>query len=294
MRSSHHHAISTVADIRQPDAAEEPILPPITRQAIHEWLTELRSRQALKAVGVEPRISVMLEGPPGCGKTTLAHHVAARLGVPLIIVRADQLRSKYIGETGEKIAALFRALGNQQQESVTLIDEFDALASKRADERQGSDREHNAIVNSLLTRIEGNRTPLMVATNRIKAIDEAIWRRFGLRLEIPVPGEDERFAILKKYLAPWSLSDEDLDRLTAATAGASPALLKDLAHGIKRDIILSPRLNRTTDIREVVGRVIASARPHPDYDTPPLWADRATREDLYEAMSWPPMTGEVA
>lgn len=285
--------ITSVADIRPPQNAEEPILAPIIRGAVHEWLTEMRAWEELERLRVKPRMTALVEGPPGCGKTTLAHHIAARMGVPLVIVRADQLRSQYVGETGQKVAALFRSIAERHQESVMLIDEFDALASARAEERGGSDREHNAIVNSLLVRIENHRAPLFAATNRSDALDEAIWRRFGLRLQIPLPGTDERFAILKKYLAPWSMPDADIDRLTDATEGASPALLKDLAEGIKRDVALSPRLNRPADARSVLRRVIATARPHPHYDAPALWSGGGFVEQTAAELTWPPATGDA-
>lgn len=276
--------IRHVAEVFRPEDAMEPILPSAVRAALHNWMSEIRAEDELRAVNVEPRRSAMLEGPPGCGKTTMAHHLSARLGLPLVCVKMDQLRSKWVGQTGEQIAGLFKAIAEQADECVLFMDEFDAVATKRNDGNQGADHERNVIVNSLLQRVEGFGGTLIAATNRAEMIDPALWRRFGLRLEIPIPGDEERWAILALYLQPYDLPDESMDLLCDATAGAPPSLLRDLSEGIKRDLVLSSRLDRPTDAASVLTRVITTVRPHPEYTFPPLWEEKTQLARVAKAL----------
>lgn len=182
--------ISTFGTIYHPEESEPPILSLPARQAIHQWMLEINADEELKLVGLKPRSSCLLSGPPGCGKTTLAHHFAARLGLPLLCLNMDRLRSQYVGATGNNVANLFETLEKNPDGQVLFFDEFDAMASSRSSEDQGSTREHNAIVNALLARIENYKGIMIAATNRAASIDSAIWRRFGMQLVIPLPGHE--------------------------------------------------------------------------------------------------------
>lgn len=280
-----------LANIMYPKDAEQPILAPTVREAVHQWMTELWAAEDLRAVKVEPRRSAILAGPPGCGKTTLAHHFAARLGMPLICVQMDALVGSHLGESGRNIASLFESIEGQEDRCVLFMDEFDAVATKRTEDTQAAAREMNATVNALLQRIEVFGGTTIAATNRAEAIDPAMWRRFGLHLDIALPGDDERFAILTRYLEPYRLPEQAMDVLCEATSGASPALLRQLMEGVKRDLILSPRLNRTADAKAVFSRLLVSVKPHPDYAKPAMWDDRDTRQRVME-IQWPPVLAE--
>jgi SpoVK/Ycf46/Vps4 family AAA+-type ATPase len=275
------------ARIMHPKDAEEPILTAPVREAVHQWMTEIRAAEDLLAVKVAPRRSALLSGPPGCGKTTLAHHFAMRLGLPLICVQMDTLVGAYIGETGKNLAGIFEDIEGQEERCILFFDEFDAIAKKRTEGTSSGDNEMNRVVNGLLQRLENFGGTFIAATNRADHIDQAIWRRFGLQLEIGIPGDDERYAILARYLDPLKAQDDTLEFLTGATAGAPPSLLRQLAEGVKRDLVLSPRLDRGTSAAEVFGRVLVSVRPHVDYVKPPLWDDRDTQRGLRD-IPWPP------
>lgn len=280
--------ISSLVDIRHPADSEAPILPTPTRAAVHQWMTEIFAEAELAEVDVEPRRSAMLSGPPGCGKTTLAHHLAARLGRTLVIAPMDRLRSKYVGETGRHIADLFTAIADAADECVLFLDEFDAIGGARGAIEQASDREANAVVDGLLGRIESFAGMMIAATNRADVIDPALWRRFGLHLEIPMPGDEERFAIIVRYLAPFALPDEAVDVLADLMAGASPALLRQAMEGVKRNLVLAPRLRLSTAAGDVFERIVASVQPHSEAGKPLLWSDfRGVRGNLAR-LAWPP------
>ena len=275
--------MATVMDFR---TAQQPILPPPIRAAVHQWLTEIRAAEELKKFNVAPRRSCLLSGPPGCGKTTLAHHLSARLGVDLICIHMDRLRSQFVGQTGQQIARVFELIAPLGQNAVMFFDEFDSLGSKRKDDGQASSQENNTIVNALLARMETFEGNIIAATNRASALDPAIWRRFGMQLEIPLPGNDERFAIIKYYLDPLDWDDDSIETLAGLTAGAAPSLLRQLIEGIKRDMVLAERMNMSGDIVSTFIRVIASVAPHPDYDPPILWEDASIIKGLAD-FPWP-------
>lgn len=279
--------IRRMVEVLRPKDAQQPILPQEVRAAVRSWMTELFAEDELRDVDVKPRRTAMLSGPPGCGKTTLAHHLAARLGLPLVCVKMDRLRSKWVGQTAVQVADVFEEIERQAERCVLLMDEFDAVASARGDDGHASTREANAIVDSLLARVENFSGTMIAATNRADAIDPAMWRRFGLQLEIPLPGDEERFAILTRYLAPFAMVEDAMDFLAEATAGATPALLRQLMEGVKRDLVLAPRLDQPTEAPAVFARVMVGARPHKDLPCPPLWAEDAVRARLRK-LAWPP------
>lgn len=274
--------------IYEPRDAESPILGATVRAAVHQWLQELNAEEELASVGLEPRRTALLSGPPGCGKTTLAHHLAARLGVPMVLVNLSTVISKWIGESANQINDLFQAAREQPHSMVLFLDEFDAVAHKRISQETSAANEQNAIVISLLQAIDRFPGTMIAATNRGDDIDGAIWRRFGMHLTIDMPDDESRFAILTRYLAPFQLDETAMDTLTDFTAGATPALLRQLMEGIKRDLVLSPRFKRDDCLQAVFARTLAAIKPHADLATPRLWnaTERCLRE-LCDA-PWPP------
>ncbi len=284
-------AVEKYAEILRPEDVDEPILAPSVAHAVHEWLVEINNADELAAAKVEPRRLALLYGPPGTGKTTLAHHLACRLGLPLVAVQSERIIGKYLGETGGNLGALFDILKTIERDCVLLLDEFDAIGQKRvvATGGGGAAQERNQALTVLLRRIEAYRGVGLAATNTKDGIDPAMWRRFGLQISVDLPGESERFAILRKYALPFDLEDSAIDLLVAATRGCSPSLLRQLMEGMKRTLVLAPRLH--FDVRRpetVFAHVIASIAPPPEMQQPPLWSDTAKCSKQFEQITWPP------
>jgi len=277
------------AEILRPEDCEPPVLSRPIRQAIRQWMVEMNAEDVLAEYGLKARKTALLSGPPGCGKTTLAHHFAARLGLPMVLVNMASLIQSYVGATGRNINKLFAAVQAQQDLCLLFLDEFDSIATKRTSGKDpgGAGAERNSIVISLLQKIDSFKGNLIAATNRASDIDPAIWRRFGMHLEILEPDDESRFAILKRYLHPMALPDEALDLLVEATAGASPAVLRQLMEGLKRDVILSPRYDQECDARSVFSRLLVTVIPHASVTMPPLWRESWVLDSI-AGMAWPP------
>lgn len=272
-------------EVLWPDEAEEPILAKPVRDALTEWLTEIWAADELIAVGLKPRQKALFVGPPGTGKTTLAHHLAARLKLPLVAVRSDRLIDKYVGSTGRNIGSLFD-LAAKSDPVLIFIDEFDSLGLKRRNATHGAEDERNSSINALLQRLEQHDGFLIAASNLGEALDSAIWRRFDLQITLGLPGQDERERILRRYLAPYALPADALTELARAFNDASPALMRQFGETLKRNLIVGPKVGWDMQIGSVFSRLLASVGPHPDLPKPRLWA-RGAKDPAIDLMPWP-------
>lgn len=283
------------ANIKMPGDCDEPILSPNVRTALWEWMIEIAGAKQLESVGVTMRHTALLYGPPGCGKTTFAHHFAARLGLPLLLVRTEGMVDSFLGGTAKCFSDLFSTLDRHYengQRYVVFMDEIDSIGTKRSSQ-QICDNEMSRALNVMLRWIEGYKGVVLAATNRHDELDPALWRRFNMQIEIELPGGDERFAIIKRYFAPYDLPDDDIDTLVDLTRGASPALLKNLMEGVKRALILWPKMRRSVDsAAAILTTVAASVAPPPEIKSPPLWLGDvgASLDDLH----WPPQMRDAA
>lgn len=281
-------AIEELAIVLYPEDAPAPILSKAVRSAVHQWISELGFEEDLAFVGVKARRTALFEGPPGCGKTTLAHHIAGRLGQPLVLVDLSTMISMYVGGTGHNLGRFFRALDQVQGDVVVLFDEFDSMATDRASNNGTSaSREQNTIVTQLLQRLDNYQGVLIAATNLVDKIDPAIFRRFSMSIRIAEPDEEARYAILAQYLRPLQVESDTIKQLALNCRGAMPELLKKLAEGIKRDLVLSPRFKLPIDVDAVLTRVITSASPHESLPLPPLWQPGGVAR-ISKSIPWPP------
>lgn len=291
-------AESTLQDFGElflPKEASEPILAPGMRGALMEWLEEIWAEAELLAVGIGPRKRAIFDGPPGVGKTTLAHHLSARLGLPMLAVRPERIISKYVGESGKNVGVLFDLAregirlheGDAEATPIVLfLDEFDALAPQRSRAETGAEQSRNEEVNTLLQRLEQHGGFVIAATNFGKDIDQAIWRRFDIHLTLELPGKPERIRILERYLRPFGLPPRSLALLADAFETAAPALMRQFCENLKRQIVVGPKINADMTRDAVIDRLLHSVQPHPDLGKPRLWSLR-TADAAVSALPWP-------
>lgn len=157
-------------------------------------------------------IRVMLSGPAGTGKTAWVHHLAETHGYELIHIKCSDVLSKYVGESEQNIARLFRDAHKQQK--LILIDEVDSLLSKR----DSAIALHEIqLVNELLSQIECNTVPVFAATNALERIDSAVMRRFDVKLICDYLTFEQRQALFRQVFGIKRLTNIELSTLNTLT-----------------------------------------------------------------------------
>ncbi|MEQ1955816.1 AAA family ATPase [Mesorhizobium yinganensis] len=155
----------------------------------------------------------LFHGRPGTGKTVAAEAVAAALSRPFYSVDLSQLVSKYVGETEKHIDETL--IDAEQAGAILFFDEADALFSKRVEKASsGGEQFSNMVLGYILPRIEIHDGPIILATNLMQGMDEALMRRFRFRTEFPLPDAGERHQIWARMLG--AVAGVDLAALGAA------------------------------------------------------------------------------
>lgn len=169
-------------------------LSPAVRKSFGDVIKEWKSRDKLVKHGLPRRWRLLFHGPSGCGKSAAAAALAAEMKLPGFLVRFDSLIGAYLGQTALRLRELFSFAA--QTPCVLLFDEVDALAKRRGSPMEVG--ELDRIVIAFMQELEhAHGDGFIIATSNLpKALDDALWRRFDLRVAFPKPsGKDlARFA----------------------------------------------------------------------------------------------------
>jgi len=171
--------------VKPKKSLDDLVLPKEINKACIEIFEEHNRKDLLRSYNLEPRHRILLSGPPGNGKTSLAEAFAHELMVPLFVVKYEGIIGSYLGETAKQLDRLFEQIKSQR--CVVFFDEFDALGKERADPNEVG--EIKRVVNALLMQIDmmPNHVTVIAATNHADMLDKAAWRRFQTKLELPKP-----------------------------------------------------------------------------------------------------------
>ena len=204
------------------------ILPPAIKAQLQQLQRVIEDPDSARRFGVDPPTGLLLGGPPGTGKTTIAKVLAAQAHCSFYPVSGADVMSKWVGESEGNIRRLFeRARANRP--SIVFIDEIDALAGRR-----GTVETHDSHVNQLLAEMDGvagQRGIFVIgATNRPDQLDPAIVRggRLSRTIVLGLPDEEGRLAMLRLQTARMPTVGVELEGLAQRTEGLSPADLKAL------------------------------------------------------------------
>jgi SpoVK/Ycf46/Vps4 family AAA+-type ATPase len=168
---------------------DELVLPELTVLAARQLIEEQQRASLLRSHSLEPRNRMLLVGPPGNGKTTLAEAIAESLAVPFFVVRYESVIGSFLGETAARLRRVFEYA--RTVPSVLFFDEFDTVGKERGDTHETG--EIKRVVSSLLMQIDDLPSYVVViaATNHAELLDRAAWRRFQLRLDLPLPTQKQ-------------------------------------------------------------------------------------------------------
>ena len=257
------------------------VLTDLARRTCEELIEEQRRASVLRAHALEPRHRILLVGPPGNGKTSLAEAIAEALATPFFVVRYEALIGSFLGETASRLKRVFDYA--RTTPCVLFLDEFDTVGKERGDVHETG--EIKRVVSSLLMQVDDlpSYTVVVAATNHAELLDRAAWRRFQVRLALDPPTRRE----LTAYLARFADScDETLGRSPATIArqlgAVSYAEAEEFCRDVHRHLVLAmgaktletivaerlklwkERLRASANGEATDGGVPATADPDPD------------------------------
>eukprot|EP00250_Pteridium_aquilinum_P014200 c21840_g1_i1 orf=142-3063(+) len=210
-------------------------------EELQELVTYLKNPDRFNQMGTKPPHGVLLEGPPGCGKTLLVKAIAGEAGVPFYQMAGSEFVEVLVGVGAARVRDLFKR-AKINRPSVVFIDEIDALGAMRQGSDGGKMEEYNAgsqeretTLNQLLIELDGFDTGKGVifigATNRRDMLDPALLRpgRFDRKIKVKPPRAQGRLEILNVHAKTVKLAPEvDLWAIAKNLPGWSGAELAQL------------------------------------------------------------------
>lgn len=149
--------------------------------------TRFEIPRIVEALKVRGHGTLCFYGAPGTGKTALAEHLAKAVGRPLIIKQASDLMSKYVGETEQNMAAMFKEA--EAEKAILLLDEADSFLQ----DRRGAQRTYEVTeVNEMLQGMERFDGIFVCTTNLLDRLDQAALRRFTFKIKFMPLTSDQR------------------------------------------------------------------------------------------------------
>ncbi len=206
------------------------------KEQLGDLIDFLKSPDRWNDAGVRLPRGVLLEGPPGCGKTLLARAVAGETDAKFYLVSASEFVEMFVGVGAARVRDMFETAAKEAP-AVIFIDELDAVGRKRGSGIGAAHDEREQTLNQILVCMDGfeshDRVVVIAATNRADILDPALLRpgRFDRRIEVPALDREQRAEVLAIHTRTKKLADDvSLDELADRTAGWSGAQLEALAN----------------------------------------------------------------
>lgn len=230
---------------------------------IHQIKDQYQRRAEYAEYGIHKPFNVMFSGPAGTGKTKLASYLAKELKLPILFHSAANLETGYVGGGANTLARIV-SLAKRRKRCIVFLDEAQDLFMKRGGHRKFDDDTQN----TLLAILDGVRAKndaeiiWIVASNfnsESMAMDEAMLRRFQMKVDFRLPNKEEREAIVQHYLSQRAdkVEDElDLRHLVEITEGRSPADLETIVNQAGINAVQAGELISTDTLMHAAERVM--------------------------------------
>ncbi len=233
-----------------------------------EVVALIKDHAKLRKMGGRAIRGILMEGPPGCGKTYMAKAIAKEAGVPFFSMSGSEFVEMFVGVGASRVRSIFKIAQNQAYidgAAIIFIDELDAIGRQRSFSFFGG-QEHDSTLNQLLVNMDGlsddpgGNVIVIGATNAAeRTLDPALLRpgRFDRKIMISRPKLSDREELFRYYLKKLKYDETvEVSRLARKTVGKTPA---DIQNIIQESALVAMRDKREVitykDISEAIERV---------------------------------------
>jgi DNA replication protein DnaC len=214
------------------------VIQPSLKETLQAYCKILHDYKDYQAQGVHLPKGLLLYGPPGCGKTQIAKTLSAKAGLHFVALSTTDCKAMWLGHSADRLATVFSG-ARAMQPTLLFIDELDAVCPPRGAYADAISQEFTA---QLLQEVDGLLSDsqavfLVAATNRLDWVDSAILSRFAEKIEIPLPNEGARQALLKVFLGSMRFAGDREQMIRALAQGSDGQSGRDLRALVNRAVL---------------------------------------------------------
>lgn len=207
------------------------------KQEVFQIKDQYARRAEYAEYGISKPFNVMFSGPAGTGKTKLASYLAKELNLPILFHSAANLETGYVAGGSNTLSRIVN-MAKRRKRCIVFLDEAQDLFMKRGGHRKFDDDTQNmllAILDGVRTKNDAEIIWIVASNFNSEQIqmDEAMLRRFQMKVDFRLPNKEERMAIVEHYLAQRAdkvVDDLDLAHVVEVTEGRSPADIETIVN----------------------------------------------------------------